>query len=295
MKALSTNITPYINAPQRRAAVLAELALDGVTLRYAANVANITFPRGSTVVYSARAFRVGDVQQTMEGSVQRIKLRLDNVDRLVSAYVNSFDFENRELVLKRIFFATTTNQCSTKSTEYEEIFRGKMERPKDLDRQWVPITATEGKPLKRAAITQNYERQCRYIFGSTANCGIDGNADLTVLKSSGYCKSGTAVSFRSSSTAANDYWNYGRVTIVTTENTYRRTISDFASSSSGFGIWTLDLATDITLSTKATFLVKKGCDKTWNTCGANNAWGPSADNTLNFGGFIHIEKDEEAV
>ena len=37
-----------------------------------------------------------------------------------------------------------------------------------------------------------------------------------------------------------------------------------------------------------TYVLYKGCDQTWDTCGANNAWGPSANNQANFAGCLHI-------
>jgi len=44
----------------------------------------------------------------------------------------------------------------------------------------------------------------------------------------------------------------------------------------------------VTVDNTCTYVMYKGCDQTWDTCGANNAWGPSANNQANFAGCLHI-------
>jgi len=104
----------------------------------------------------------------------------------------------------------------------------------------------------------------------------------------GTADSGTTTTLVDSAlTQVDDFWNYGDITITKSGTIYKRKVSDFDAAGDEI---TFDLALPVAVDATTTYTVFKGCDKTRDTCQANNAWGPSADNKLNFGGNIHVGK-----
>lgn len=393
MKALDANVVTQIDAQQRKARLLFEMALTGLTLRYAANISNITFPNGDTV-YTAKAILFGGVSQSLEGQICRINVKFDNVATDMAAYVNTYEFEGRYLTIKRIFL-DASNNAPAASTEYAEVFHGKMEQPKDIGRQWLTVSATEGKPLNKQVLNDIYGKECRHTFG-VGQCNKDGNADLTSLTASGTADSGTISTLvHTALTQADDYWNYGKISVTKSGTTYIRKVKDFVANISSQGtitmagvavadetfvidsqtftwkasrvnagevtiganaaaavtnivtavtadlatvtavdgagdtvvvtaatagsagnsivfteastnmavdgagtlgtttagadsVTTFDIALPVAVDNTTTYVLLKGCPKTWDACQANSAFGPSADNKLNFGGHIHI-------
>jgi len=279
MKELPASVITQLDAQQKRPALLFEIYLTGLTLRYVAYMSNVTFPTGGSV-YTAKAISFGGVSQTLEGQIGRVAVNFDNVAKDMTAYIDSYDFEGRTLSIKRIFLDAIGS-----STYYNELFRGYMEQPKEITRQSVTISATEGKPLQRRVLLKKYDRECNLTFGGAA-CNTDGNANLASLKATGTADSGTTTTLVDNAlTQADDYWNYGSIILVKGGVTYNRKVQDFDA---GADTITLDLGLPVAIDNATTYTVYKGCAKTWDACQSNQAYGPSADNKANFGGFMHI-------
>jgi hypothetical protein len=284
MKALEAEVVTQLNATGKRPALLFEIGLSS-TLRFCAYKTNITFPTAGNV-YTAKYITVEGVSQSLEGQIERITVKFDNVNRDMAAYANIEEFRGKTLIIKRVYL-----DAMASALNYVEVFNGSMEQPKPIDRQWLTVTATVGKPLSRKALKVNYQRQCPWIFGG-AECNIDGNADLTTLKAVGTADSGTTITLVDNAlTQADDYWNYGEITIVKGGITYYRKVKSFDAATDTI---TLDVELPVAIDNTCTYTVYKGCDQTLDACLSNNAWGPSADNNLNFGGCIHITKLADA-
>lgn len=284
MKTLDANVTTQLDAQGRKTVLLFELALTGLTLRYAAYKTSIVFPHGGATTYTAKAIMFGGVSQSLEGQIGRITVKFDNVAKDMAAYARSYVFEGRWLTIKRIFL-DADNHAPAASTEYIEVFHGKMEQPKEISRQWLTVTATEGKSLNKKVLNDTYSKECRHTFGAT-QCNKDGNADLTSLTASGTADSGTTTTLVDNAlTQADDYWNYGKISITKGGVTYTRKVKNFDAATDTI---TFDLALPVAVDGTTTYTVYKGCPKTWEACQADFAYGPSADNKLNFGGCIHI-------
>ena len=91
-------------------------------------------------------------------------------------------------------------------------------------------------------------------------------------------------------TQVDDYWNCGEIEITKAGVTYYRKVTDFDA---GTDTITLDVAMPFAIDSDCTYVVYKGCDQTRITCTGVNAWGPSANNYLNFGGCVHIGKPND--
>lgn len=290
-KNLPANVLTAIAAEQKAPVLLFELALDGITLRHAASKTNIVFPHGGAVTYTAKTVLFENIEQSAEGQIGRAVVRYDNVQQDMAAYANALVFENHTLTIKRIYLDADGNPPAD-ATEYNEVFAGPMEQPKNIDEQWLEVSATAGKPLKRRALLEKYQKPCRHRFGDDSSCNVDGNADLDTLTASGTADSGSTTTLVDNAlTQAADYWNYGKIQITIGSNVYWRKVKDFDA---GLDKITFNVALPEAVDGSTTYQVWKGCDWTWDTCEGSNAWGPSADNTLNYGGCLHIASSREA-
>jgi len=289
---LSSAVSSQISLQEKRPALLFELGIvSGSTLYYTNSNTNITFPTGIQA-YTAKAIKVSGINHSSEGQINRITVKIDNVNRVMSGYVDLNVFENRPLVIKRVYLDALSG-----TTDYNEIFHGIMESPSTLSRFWGPITATAGKPLHAKAITKQYTRLCNNIFGNKF-CNSDGYSSLgsSDFYASGTIESATTNYFidtsmtTGASAIPDNFWNYGIVKIGKSGTTYDRTVSDFTSATSKVNF---NIEVPVTLDNSYRYIVYKGCAKTYNSCTAGFNWGPSQDNKNNFGGFLHIGRDKD--
>jgi len=271
-------------AVQKRPVLLFELGLSS-TVRFAAYKINVVFPTGGSM-YTAKAIQIGNVSQSLEGQIQRVSVQFDNVAKDMAAYAHYEDFRGKPLIIKRIYL-----DAIGLATYYNEVFNGYMERPSEITRYWLTVPCSIGKPLSRKALSFQYQKMCPWIFGGL-ECNTDGLADLTSLTASGTADSGTTTTLVDNElTQADDYWNYGEIEITKSGVTYYRKVKDFVA---GTDTITLDVEMPFAIDNTCTYVIYKGCDQTWGTCNAENAWGPSADNKYNFGGCIHIAKKQDS-
>lgn len=274
-----------MDAEQKRPALLFELGLSS-TLRFAAYMTNVTFPAAGNV-YTAKAIKAANVKYSLEGQVDRVTIKFDNVTKDMAAYAHNEDFRGKSLIIKRIYLDAVAT-----ADLYNEVFNGYMERPSDIDRNWLTVPASTGKPLNRKTLDLSYQRMCPWIFGG-AECNTDGFANLAVLTAVGTADAGTTTTLVDNAlTQAEDYWNNGRAEITYAGVVYYRIIKDFTAADDTV---TFDIELPFAVDNTCTYVLFKGCDQTWNVCGGNENWGPSADNSANFGGCIHIATASDAV
>jgi len=283
MKTLDANVVTQIDATGKKPVLLFTLYLTGVTLHYCAYKTNIAFPHG-VQSFTAKAISFGGISQSLEGQIGRVTVNFDNVSKDMAAYVNSYEFEGRMLLIQRVFL-NADNNAPAAATEYNEIFYGVMEQPADIGRMWLKVTATEGKPLNRKVLNDLYEKKCRHTAG-VGQCNQDGLFDLSTLTANGTADSGSTTTLVDDAlTQADDYWNYGKISVTKGGITYIRKVKDFDAATDTI---TFDIALPVAVDNTTTYIVYKGCPKTWDACQASSAYGPSADNKANFGGHIHI-------
>ena len=279
-KGLPAAVITQMDAAQKRPAILVELDLSS-TLRFAASKSNITFPAAGNV-YTAKAINVRGISQSLEGQIQRITIDFDNVTKDMAAYADNEDFKGKSIIIKRIYLDAIGD-----AAYYNEVFNGHMEDPSSIGRRWLTVSAVTGKPLNRKTLKFAYQKLCPWVFGGS-KCNTNGNADLTTLKAAGTADSGSTTTLVDNAlTQTDDYWNYGEIEITKGSKTYYRKVKDFVAATDTI---TFDVELPVAVDGTCTYTVYKGCDQTWDTCGANNAWGPSADNEANFMGCIHIAK-----
>lgn len=283
-KAIPAQVITQMDAVQKRPVLLFELGLSS-TVRFAAYKVNVVFPTAG-YTYTAKAIEVDNVSQSLEGQIQRVNVKFDNVTKDMAAYAHNEDFRGKSLIIKRIYLDEIGS-----ATYYNEVRNGYMERPSGISRHWLTVPCSIGKPLNRKALRFQYQKMCPWIFGGS-ECDTDDLADLTTLKAVGTADSGTTATLVDNAlTQVDDYWNCGEIEITKAGVTYYRKVKDFVAATDTI---TLDVEMPFAIDTDCTYTVYKGCDQTWDTCTGVNAWGPSADNKYNFGGCIHISKKADS-
>jgi phage-related protein len=283
-KSLPAAVVTQIDATNKRPVLLFELYLAS-TLRFAAYKSNVTFPTGGNT-YTAKAITTEGLTQSLEGQIERVTIKFDNVAKDMAAYANNESFFGKKLIIKRVYLDALGD-----ASNYNELFNGLMEQPSEISREALTVSATIGKSLEKKALIAAYQKQCPWVFGGT-ECNTDGNADLTALTASGTADSGTTSTLVDNAlTQADDYWNSGDIEITKGTKTYYRKVKDFAAATDTI---TLDVELPVAIDNTCTYVLYKGCDKTWECCSADYAYGPSSDNTANFGGCIHIVKKADS-
>lgn len=292
-------VSGEFDATSKRPRVLLEIDLtwpSTLNLRYVKASGNITFPNGGTS-YSAKNFNISGLSQSIEGQIERISVSIDNVTGDLGAYAVSYEFEGAAMRIKRIYL-DSSDLAPSDSGEYVEIFGGECESPGKIDRRSFELSGICGRALSRKVNDRYYTRSCGLIFGGSGECDMNNFANLgysgedhplilTGSASGGDTNTIIAVNLEQPT----NHWKHGRAEIAVSGESYRREISS-SLSGSGSGEITLDVALPVS-AIDSTFEIKKGCNKSWESCGGNNAWGPSGENTNNYGGFIHVEKEVE--
>jgi len=280
MKALSTAIQTQQAAQEKRPVNLIILELDSGTLRYAAAKQSITFPAAGNT-YTAKAIGYGGVQTSSEGQIGRLSVRMDNTARDMMSYANTTQFKGRMLTIWKVY------HDASGSTDYEEIFRGVMEDP-SFDYNWITIPATSSLPLKQKYPNRTYGKMCDLSFGGAGLCNADNKTNLAAapLYVTGTSdRGGVTHLYDNALNQAVDFWNYGRLSCYVGGVSQERTVVDFSG-----GTVTFDVACSVSISSATRYSLKAGCPKTWAACSAVSPWGPTADNTVNYGGFLHVDQ-----
>ena len=180
---LQAAVVTQMDATQKRPVLLFELGLSS-TLRFVAYNTNLVFPTAGNT-YTAKNIQVNNVIQALEGQIGRVTVKFDNVSRDMASYAHNEDFRGINLTIKRVYLDALGNALN-----FNELFNGYMERPSEITRHWLTVSATSGKPLTKKALTFPYQRMCPWIFGGS-KCNTDGLADLTSLTATGTADSGT--------------------------------------------------------------------------------------------------------
>ena len=282
-KDIPAAVITQMDAQQARPVLLFELGLAS-TVRYAANKESIVFPTAGNT-YTAKAIQIGSIGSSLEGQVQKISVKFDNVMGDMAESAHNESYRGKSLIIKRVYLDALGD-----SSYYNEIFNGLMGRPTEISERWMTVPATGGKKLNKKFLVTPYQKLCPWTFGET-ECNTDGFADLTTLKATGTADSGTTLTLVDNAlTQADDYWNYGRIEIVKSGVTYYRTVENFTASSDTV-TWEVQLPFNVDNS--CTYTIYKGCEKTWECCSNTYTFGPSADNKANFGGCIHVGQDTD--
>jgi hypothetical protein len=280
MKSLPVQVTTQQAAEQSRPVNLFILNFE-TPLYFAAAKANVAFPATGGNTYVAKAINYDPLSQDYSGNIIRLNVRFDNSGQDMAAYAAALDFLGVWLTIKKVWRDALTN-----AIYHDEIFHGVIEGY-SFDYNWMTINARNGDALTSRCPSRLYQRKCPWAFGG-AECNRNGNADITTapLKVTGTAESGTTSTLTDSAlTQATFFWNWGKLTCTKDGVTESRIVKTFSSLTDTV---TVIIPFSFTIDATTTYTLVAGCDKTWDTCRKQNAWGPTADNRLNYGGCRNV-------
>lgn len=279
MKSLPSAVTDQMNAQQSAPVLLFTLGFS-TPLYYAASKANIIFPTGGQT-YTAKAITFDRLQQSSTNNTYTLTVRFDNTSKDMASYAGTYEFQGTVLNIKRIY-----RDALGGATYYDELFNGTIETY-EMNYYWCVISARSGVSLSSRCPSKIYQKKCPLTFGGS-ECNRDGNADITTspLKITGTADSGTTTQLTDSIlTAPAETYKYGILTCTKSGTTETRTVIEY-----GLHRLTVDAAFSFAIDNTTTYTVIAGCDKTFYTCGSFTTWGPTADNSLNYGGYPFVGK-----
>lgn len=281
MKNLPATIVTQIDAQQSKPVLIFTLNFSTI-LRFAASKSNVTFPTAGNT-YVAKAVMMDALSQEVNGNLTRVRVHFDNTAKDMAAYAVTYEFQGIILNVNRIF-----RDALGDASYYDELFNGPVETY-EMDYNWCTITARSGFPLSTRCPSRIYQRKCPWTFGGT-ECNRDGLADITAapLKVTGTADSGTTLTLIDNAlTQAVDFWNYGILTCTKAGVTESRIVSDFDATLDQVSV---SIPFSFTINNATTYILTAGCDKIINTCRALSAYGPTASNNNNYGGFPFVGK-----
>jgi hypothetical protein len=283
-KNLTANISTQLAAAQKRPSHLYSIELTYATLRFAACKTDMVFPTGGANTFQAKTVKhETPIAAINHSGVGRARLWIADGEGDMVGYHQADNFKGKKITVTRIYRDAMSN-----ALDRVEVIEGYINRV-SWDYQWFIIEVTSGDTLRQKLPKRGYTVRCPYKPGCD-ECNADGcfPIDASPFYRTGEM-TGSADSFTDvNRVEAEDYWKYAQVILKNGSNVYRRTVTAFASS-----VFTLDSPTPIAASTEVTYELWRGCDGTWDACSGNQAYGPNADNTNNYGGFLHIKSSEQ--
>lgn len=254
---------------------LLEIQFSSGTRYYTDYPGGLAFPTGGQA-YAALAFSFDEITNSVSGEVNRVSFSLDNTDLTFSTLNGTEDLQTRTVTLKRVF-----DSLLTSATYAETMFTGKI-GPQDFsETTWRFEALSETVSLNRLYPNRMFAPVCSWVFGPTrpdgsaSECGVSLGA-LTLQTVDAGSTIGTILDAARTETA--DYWRDGLLTITSGAlNGQKRKIA-----TSSTGTITLLIAFESAPAAGVTYSIKRGCDKTADTCQRRFS------NFVNFGGFTGI-------
>jgi hypothetical protein len=281
-RTIQAAVTAILTASQRRPVLLFEL---GTTpFRYARHASDITF---ATNLYTALNIEITEAEYSTEGTINRITVKFDNLSGAMKTLFETNQMINAPLRVIRIY-----KESYATATYFVEYFEGFIERINEVSRWWVEVSAISGSSLQEKILSWYYIKKCQWAFGGP-QCNRDGYADLTTLTYSGEASFGATTYLKRLELYGlydDSTFKHGTVQVTVNGILYQRKISDYYNLLSHAYV-VFDVPLPVAVQPGDNFQIWKGCNKLYSTCVCIDfPYGPTADNTNNFGGFLLIPK-----
>lgn len=263
-----------------RTALLFEIALDSVDggTQYYNNT-------GKTIVFDGQTYvpvgiQVDDFNINSDLEVPSTRLTINELDpnstfiaQLLSSRV---EFRSRMLTVKRVFLDALDD-----SSNYVVLFLGPINQVEMGPNQFIMEVRSHITGLGQRGPRGRTTSSCNWRFGDSDTCQIDGESAANKQTSTATGGSTTTL-VDTARTEVDDYWNLGMILMTSGDNAGRsRGILNWDNATKTF---LLDVEFDNAIQAGDTYVVRRGCDKTFYTC--KNTF----DNTINFGGFPYVPR-----
>lgn len=284
MQSLPAAITSILAADEKQPSHLYRLTLTNIVLRMAASKTNIVFPTGGDTYYAKAVKHEAPRRSIYSNQVGSVKIDIADGNQTLFGYHKNDPFEGKHIEIIRVF-----RDALGSADNWIGIAKGRIASV-SWNYQWFTINVTIGKVLRQKLPKRGYTVRCPWRAGGD-ECNYDGNFDISQapLAQSGedavWANNVLTIADRDE---ADDYWKHARIVFEYNGYVWRRKVIAFSS-----GNFTLDFPLPIASIPAVTYTLLRGCDGSWSTCQGSNAWGPSADNHDNYGGFRWISETEQ--
>lgn len=274
-KDLSDNIITEIAKTENKPIFLVEIELDSGTLYFTDYDADVDFPSVAGHTYTTKGFSFDPAKTSLSLEVDSVEITFDNVDRTMSAYLASDDFQGRWLTIKKVF----TNLLDS-SNDAITVFSGRMRAPSVDEFDFSVSVVSLLNSLQRKIPVRVFQKTCPWEFGGT-ECGLTISGSPYTETGIAEAGSGTSVLVDASRNEADNYWKYGILTMTSGDNNEeKREIL----SSTALGVITFLIAFNSEISIDDTYSITRGCKKTLSECSGFS-------NSANFGGFPSVARE----
>ena len=256
---------------------LIEITLDGLTLRYTDLDTDLDFPTAGNT-YTAIGMFFDPVKSSVSMEVDRVNVSMDNIDNLLTGYVENYRFQGKVLTIKRVYLnhlALAANMIV--------IFAGEMGVPSLNETDFSVEVVSPLAKLSEEIPRRSYEGVCPWSFDGTECRG--GGASLADEKAGQTAGAGSTIILLidAARTEVDDYWNDGTIEMTSGANDgLKRKISDFDAATDTV---TLLYAFPTIIGVGDTYTIKRGCSKSESICKSR------FDNFENYGGFVSVPDD----
>ena len=280
MKTVTAEIERILGERFKMPLYLCSIELDSnTTLRYAAARRHVTFPAGGER-WTAKGFEFSGLQAK---SAQRVQIAFNDGNQELAGYRSRLEFRGAWVELTLAF-----RDALTDSEDSIQLFRGQIEGTA-VTPAMFQITAFRSGSLRQQSPRRTYGIRCPWKPG-----GIEcNNGGLLDNESAPFKQSGTAELISElvlkdvSRSEAAGYWTHGTVEIDASGSVSTRKVTAFVLSNI-----TIDSPPrGAQVGDTVEYTIRRGCDGSYNACLGNEDYGPSGDNSANYGGFLHLETE----
>jgi len=252
---------------------LVVIELDSVTLRYTDHDQDVIFPDPGGDVYQAKGMSFDPISTDLSMEVDRVEIRLDNVDRSMSNLLASYEFQGRWCTIMKTF----TNLLGDASNVVT-LFSGRMYHPRVNEKEFVITVTSLLNSLNKRGPKRLFQAQCPWDFGGE-ECGLD--ITVSPYRETGTAEEGSTDSVLADSNRTEDenWWRYGILKMTSGANAGIR--REVKASAPGQIEVLIPFPTNI--SPGDSYEIQVGCKKTLGEC---RKYG----NTDNFGGFPSVTR-----
>ena len=285
MKSFPSPIQTLLAADQKAPVHLYELTFnENTVLRYASAREDVTFPAtGNSKIWRSKGIVHSLADQSANSKCGKATVQWADGSGEIRGYNLAESLSGKKLICYRVFRGFLENEENK-----IVVFSGIITRV-GWDYEWFTMEAALGETLRQKLPRRSYTTRCPWKPGGP-ECNADGKFNLT---NSTFIVSGAMTGSGDQFTDTNrieaaEYWKCGSIRIRYDGHAWNRKVIDFNA-----GVFVLDYPVDIPANSLCTYEVTRGCDGSWATCQGKSAYGPSGDNSLNYGGFLHINESEE--
>lgn len=282
-KALVAAVTTEIAKGALQPIILISMTLTNATvLRYALFPADIEYDSNT---YTGIGGELGGISESSSMEIGEVKVTLNNINRVFSAYVcalNPTELRGATIEIFRVYAGLLSD-----ATAFEPMWEGTLDEWSIDGKQFTMVIKDWIATLWEEIPARMCYRACPWLFGGTyctltasATPGAGNYKQVTAQVADAGGSTTTLID--AARTEADNYWNNGQVTFTSGDNNgLSRVVKDFDNATATV---TFEMPFPYEVAENDQYTIRQGCDHTPNTC--NDRF----TNMANYGGNLSVPR-----